>query len=435
MDFVNTKLKSLTDFFRQRRKELIVGFLSLSAAIFASVSLAHYLANSRIHSSTNKNLKLLNESHNVIDQNIDNLIEELKIQISYQKEESEDKINILREEIGGLKESMKDIELVKSVLNGIKVSIKEYKIDLDNFKADNNALEASLKKSQETFVDFKINLKDNIEKSNIISGLKSDLYDLKHNHEDCKPLILKLKTELKANDKESRNGISFLKSDLDNIKVEVDESKRKLLYLSNTTMFLEKRIETENSKLKLDLNETVHYIEEKVDANYDELNKLFDATNTTADEINILEEKVDVQMDDFDNLHFIAKNNTEDVKSVLQNLEANEESLRNLTVMYSEIVMISKQFLEVGNSTIANHIMNELQTTLGQLHDKSIQNAIQNLNKTIETSLQNVIQNNEKFMKQTENKFQKFDTRFSENLKNELQTTLEQIQGSIKCVK
>ena len=103
MDLVNTKIKAFTDFTKQRQKEIFVFLFFISATILFSVSLVH-------HSSTHQNLKLLNESHNVIDQNSKRLIsaltedlEDLKIQMSNQKEEANSIILDFRHEIGDMK--------------------------------------------------------------------------------------------------------------------------------------------------------------------------------------------------------------------------------------------------------------------------------------------------------------------------------------------
>ena len=78
MDLINTKLKAIIEFVKPRQKTLIIGLLGVVATILVSVSLAYHLAVTRIHISSNDNLKMLNESHSYIDKTIKTLIDAVK---------------------------------------------------------------------------------------------------------------------------------------------------------------------------------------------------------------------------------------------------------------------------------------------------------------------------------------------------------------------
>ena len=133
MDLINTKLKAVIEFVKPRQKIFVIGFLGVVATIFVSVSLAYHLAITRIHTSSNDNLKMLNESHSYIDRTIKTLIDavknnlkDLKSQISDQDSENNASFLRLVEKDSGLKAKINDLrEDAEDSRNSLKETIEE----------------------------------------------------------------------------------------------------------------------------------------------------------------------------------------------------------------------------------------------------------------------------------------------------------------------
>ena len=133
MDLINTKLKAIIEFVKPRQKTLIIGLLGVVATILVSVSLAYHLAVTRIHISSNDNLKMLNESHSYIDKTIKTLIDavkdnlnNLKLQISTQNSENDASFLRLEEKDSGLKAKVDDLRVdSEDSRNSLKETIEE----------------------------------------------------------------------------------------------------------------------------------------------------------------------------------------------------------------------------------------------------------------------------------------------------------------------
>ena len=169
-----------------------------------------------------------------------------------------------------------------------------------------------------------------------------------------------------------RNGTS-MRSDFEQSRAALLETIEQRISSSDTN--IANRIDNLNLKYKIDLR------------------KVLENANITDSDIDDLQEKFATQRDELVSLEGKSKQNSKKVQELFEDINTDRKAVRNLTNMYTKIVLQMKSFLKDDNSTndpdAATEIMKSLESTMSQLQDARVQDAIVSYNRTIQTYFEN----------------------------------------------
>ena len=166
------------------------------------------------------------------------------------------------------------------------------------------------------------------------------------------------------------------------------------------------------------------------------IRQIFETSNATSDDITGLQEKVRNQKNNLKNLQSKTKNNEDSLKALFEDIESDRAAVSELTQQYSNIVLISQNFLNasLGNKN-ATAIMSALNETMGNLQDSKIQNAIWSFNRTIQTAFSGHNEENEENFEKIEESLKQTMKTISEYMHRAMGYTLVPEVGYIKIDK
>ena len=109
-----------------------------------------------------------------------------------------------------------------------------------------------------------------------------------------------------------------------------------------------------------------------------------EATNTTEEDIKVVEENVARQETSYQELKSQNQIISQNLSQIAAEAVYVDTTLKNLTMMYSKVVVLSKDFLRKNTNTNSSidiqNIMTNLESTLGDIQDNKIKESKLNIN-------------------------------------------------------
>ena len=203
-----------------------------------------------------------------------------------------------------------------------------------------------------------------------------------------------LKNELETLKRQISSQDTSQQSEIDRLKTKVRDLKRNATSIKSD--FEQARtavLETIEQRIASSESNTANRID-NLDLKYKiDIKKVLENANITDNDIDDLQEKFGTQRDELISIDYKSKENSKKVKEIIEDMNIDRKAVRNLTSMYTKIVLQMKLFLKDDNSTndldAAAEIMRSLEVTMTNLQDSRIQDAITSYNRTIQTYFEN----------------------------------------------
>ena len=203
-----------------------------------------------------------------------------------------------------------------------------------------------------------------------------------------------LKNELETLKRQISSQDTSQQSEIDRLKTKVRDLKRNATSIKSD--FEQARtavLETIEQRIASSESNTANRID-NLDLKYKiDIKKVLENANITDNDIDDLQEKFGTQRDELISIDYKSKENSKKLKEIIEDMNIDRKAVRNLTSMYTKIVLQMKLFLKDDNSTndldAAAEIMRSLEVTMTNLQDSRIQDAITSYNRTIQTYFEN----------------------------------------------